>query len=78
MYYMGFLLQVQKSGYRVPLMDPCGELERTSGWISYWGNDDRHWVWLKRGNQAEIEQVVARTPSKSMLCFSHIYIHIFK
>ena len=23
----GLLLQVQKSGYRVPLMDPCGESE---------------------------------------------------
>lgn len=18
-----------------------------TGWISYWGNDDRHWVWLR-------------------------------
>lgn len=38
---------VQKSGYRVPLMDPCGESESPTGWISYWGNDDRHWVWLR-------------------------------
>lgn len=35
---------VQKSGYRVPLMDPFGD---PTGWISYWGNDDRHWVWLR-------------------------------
>lgn len=38
---------VQKSGYRVPLMDPFGEKESATGWISYWGNDDRHWVWLR-------------------------------
>lgn len=36
---------VQQSGYRVPLMDPTESAE--SGFISYWGNDDRHWVWLR-------------------------------
>jgi len=36
---------VQQSGYRVPLMDPTGSAETDC--ISYWGNDDRHWVWLR-------------------------------
>lgn len=36
---------VQQSGYRVPLMDPTGAVE--SGFVTYWGNDDRHWVWLR-------------------------------
>lgn len=36
---------VQQSGYRVPLMDPTGAAE--TGCISYWGNDDKHWVWLR-------------------------------
>lgn len=36
---------VQQSGYRVPLMDPTGAAETDC--ISYWGNDDRHWVWIR-------------------------------
>jgi len=35
---------VQQSGYRVPLMDPTDSAKK---WITYWGNDDKHWVWLK-------------------------------
>lgn len=43
---MGMAVQpVQQSGYRVPLMDPTGTSETDC--ISYWGNDDRHWVWLR-------------------------------
>lgn len=41
----GFAVQaVQRSGYRVPLMDP---LDAASGFTAYWGNDDKHWVWLR-------------------------------
>jgi len=40
---------VQQSGYRVPLMDPTGAAETDC--ISYWGNDDRHWVWLRVLNE---------------------------
>lgn len=36
---------VQASGYRVPIMDPTGSAE--SGAIFYWGNDNKHWVWLR-------------------------------
>jgi len=36
---------VQQSGYRVPVMDPTGAAE--SGYVVYWGNDDKHWVWLR-------------------------------
>lgn len=36
---------VQQSGYRVPLMDPTGAAETDC--ISYWGNDDHHWVWIR-------------------------------
>merc|ERR1712194_3791 len=36
---------VHKVGYRVPLMDPLDVGE--SGHFHYWGNDDRHWVWLR-------------------------------
>lgn len=36
---------VQQSGYRVPLMDPCSAAEDDC--IVYWGNDDKHWVWLR-------------------------------
>eukprot|EP00928_Gymnodinium_smaydae_P090686 TRINITY_DN74446_c0_g1_i1.p1 TRINITY_DN74446_c0_g1~~TRINITY_DN74446_c0_g1_i1.p1 ORF type:complete len:496 (-),score=77.54 TRINITY_DN74446_c0_g1_i1:248-1735(-) len=36
---------VQRSGYHVPLMDPCESAE--SGATVYWGNDDMHWVWLR-------------------------------
>lgn len=41
---------VQQSGYRVPLMDPTGA-ESYKGCITYWGNDDRHWVWLRNLNE---------------------------
>lgn len=41
---------VQQSGYRVPLMDPTGA-ELYKGCITYWGNDDRHWVWLRNLNE---------------------------
>mmetsp|Transcript_81494 Transcript_81494/g.161787 ORF Transcript_81494/g.161787 Transcript_81494/m.161787 type:complete len:506 (+) Transcript_81494:50-1567(+) len=36
---------VQQSGYRVPLMDPVGAAETQC--ITFWGNDDHHWVWLR-------------------------------
>lgn len=36
---------VQKSGYRVPLMDPT---ESVADNMAYWGNDDVHWVWLRK------------------------------
>jgi len=36
---------VQRSGYRVPLMDPVGTA--LSGCLTYLGNDDKHWVWLR-------------------------------
>mmetsp|Transcript_169757 Transcript_169757/g.539178 ORF Transcript_169757/g.539178 Transcript_169757/m.539178 type:complete len:202 (-) Transcript_169757:284-889(-) len=39
------LQAVQRSGYRVPLMDPLGVA--ASGFTAYWGNDDKHWVWLR-------------------------------
>lgn len=43
---LGMAVQpVQQSGYKVPLMDPTGAAE--SDFVSYWGNDDRHWVWLR-------------------------------
>lgn len=35
---------VQKSGYRVPVMDPCDAKE---SFLAFWGNDDQHWVWLR-------------------------------
>jgi len=35
---------VQQSGYRVPLMDPT---EASASGVLYWGNDDKHWVWLR-------------------------------
>lgn len=42
---LGLAVQpVQQSGYRVPLMDPADAKEDC---ILYWGNDDRHWVWLR-------------------------------
>eukprot|EP00930_Biecheleria_cincta_P078426 TRINITY_DN65889_c0_g1_i1.p2 TRINITY_DN65889_c0_g1~~TRINITY_DN65889_c0_g1_i1.p2 ORF type:complete len:447 (+),score=83.26 TRINITY_DN65889_c0_g1_i1:75-1415(+) len=42
---LGLAVQpVQQSGYRVPLMDPT---EAKEDCILYWGNDDRHWVWLR-------------------------------
>mmetsp|Transcript_6695 Transcript_6695/g.18011 ORF Transcript_6695/g.18011 Transcript_6695/m.18011 type:complete len:440 (-) Transcript_6695:13-1332(-) len=36
---------VSRGGYRVPLMDPTGAAQ--AGCVTYWGNDDRHWVWLR-------------------------------
>lgn len=36
---------VHKSGYSVPLMDPLNVAGL--GRICYWGNDDKHWVWLR-------------------------------
>jgi len=36
---------VQKSGYRVPMMDPTESTREP--FLTYWGNDDKHWVWLK-------------------------------
>lgn len=36
---------VHKTGYRVPIMDPLDMAE--TGYVNYWGNDDRHWVWLR-------------------------------
>ena len=43
---LGIAIQpVQQSGYRVPLMDPMGVFDKEGA--SYWGNDDRHWVWLR-------------------------------
>jgi len=36
---------VQACGYRVPTMDPTSSAD--SGSIVYWGNDDKHWVWLR-------------------------------
>merc|ERR1719498_1595632 len=50
---------VQQSGYRVPLMDPTGAAETDC--ISYWGNDDRHWVWLRP--VSEVPPVSAATAS---------------
>lgn len=38
---------VQQSGYRVPLMDPTDAAKEANAWVVYWGNDDRHWVWLR-------------------------------
>jgi len=38
---------VQQSGYRVPLMDPKETALSEPDAISYWGNDDKHWVWLR-------------------------------
>lgn len=40
---------VQQSGYRVPLMDPTGAVG--SDCITYWGNDDHHWVWLRTNEE---------------------------
>jgi len=37
---------VQQSGYHVPLMDPTSSA--STGCLMYWGNDDRHWVWLRQ------------------------------
>jgi len=28
------------------------DLTLRTGWISYWGNDDRHWVWLRWAQSA--------------------------
>jgi len=43
---LGMAIQpVQQSGYRVPLMDPTGVAD--GGYVSFWGNDDKHWVWLR-------------------------------
>lgn len=36
---------IHKAGYRVPVMDPL-EVAST-GYVNYWGNDDKHWVWLR-------------------------------
>jgi len=47
---LGMAVQpVQQSGYRVPLMDPTGDPTGAAETqcISYWGNDDHHWVWLR-------------------------------
>jgi hypothetical protein len=45
---LGIAVQpVQQSGYRVPIMDPTGAEQVGADNISYWGNDDRHWVWLR-------------------------------
>merc|ERR1719291_40534 len=51
---------VQQSGYRVPLMDPK-EMASDPGAISYWGNDDKHWVWLRplRAEDAAAKAVAA-------------------
>lgn len=38
---------VQQSGYRVPLMDPTSAADEEDAWVTFWGNDDRHWVWLR-------------------------------
>jgi len=43
---------VQQSGYRVPLMDPVGVAEKEG--VSYWGNDDRHWVWLQEAQKTHL------------------------
>lgn len=51
---------VQQSGYRVPLMDPTQSAETDA--ISYWGNDDRHWVWL-RPLRKEVPQLPAAAPA---------------
>jgi len=50
---------VQQSGYRVPLMDPTESAETDS--ISYWGNDDHHWVWL-RDLREEVPRLPATAP----------------
>eukprot|EP00971_Amphidinium_carterae_P055046 1084597-Amphidinium_carterae.1 len=52
---------VQQSGYRVPLMDPASVAEREG--VCYWGNDDKHWVWLRQ--EAELLRVAPRPPSDS-------------
>lgn len=51
---------VQQSGYRVPLMDPTCAAETDC--ISYWGNDDRHWVWL-RPLTDEVPRMPAAAPA---------------
>eukprot|EP00929_Paragymnodinium_shiwhaense_P065351 TRINITY_DN32772_c0_g4_i1.p1 TRINITY_DN32772_c0_g4~~TRINITY_DN32772_c0_g4_i1.p1 ORF type:complete len:558 (+),score=84.45 TRINITY_DN32772_c0_g4_i1:80-1675(+) len=44
---LGIAIQpVQQSGYRVPLMDPTESASEVCAPV-YWGNDDRHWVWLR-------------------------------
>jgi len=43
---------VQQSGYRVPLMDPVGAAETQC--ITYWGNDDHHWVWLRQKGELPV------------------------
>lgn len=44
---------VQKSGYRVPLMDPTSAADSEA--ISFWGNNDRHWVWLRKIDSQKID-----------------------
>merc|ERR1719263_393630 len=57
---LGIAVQpVQQSGYRVPLMDPTGATETHC--ISYWGNDDRHWVWLRAINEEVPRMPTARS-----------------
>lgn len=48
---LGLAVQpVQQSGYRVPMMDPTGA--SACHGASFWGNDDRHWVWLRTAGDA--------------------------
>jgi hypothetical protein len=59
---LGFAVQpVQQSGYRVPLMDPTGAADK-EGEVTFWGNDDRHWVWLRKLSDAPATEAEA-TPA---------------
>ena len=61
---LGMAVQpVQQSGYRVPLMDPTGAAETDC--ISYWGNDDRHWVWLRVLNETPGAKAGAAAPASA-------------
>lgn len=61
---VGMAIQpVQQSGYRVPLMDPTGAAEGDN--ISYWGNDDRHWVWLRPVEASTLAAPAAGAPATS-------------
>jgi len=61
---IGMAIQpVQQSGYRVPLMDPTGAAEGDC--ISYWGNDDRHWVWLRPLEGSKLPAAAAVAPVTS-------------
>jgi len=56
---------VQQSGYRVPLMDPVGAAETQC--ITYWGNDDHHWVWLRPKGELPIGSISGRAiPTSSI------------